>query len=106
MSEHARYQDYGGGWHQWVDTERVMLIDNVTGNPVRRGGNAILSMHEAMRLAKQSPQGPAYFVIIRLSCIESFPIEAALSRGDVQTISAHVQDTSGSGLVMQPGEGE
>jgi hypothetical protein len=74
--QYGRYQDFAGGVYQVVDDERYMLIDSVTGEPLRKPvGSVFYSKEEVLTYMLKSPQGPIRHVAVRLDCIASLRIE-------------------------------
>lgn len=68
--------DFAGGHYQWVDDERVIILDVVTGEALRFGPhhNTIGKLEDALAKARLSPQGPPRYVIVKLQCIASYKL--------------------------------
>ena len=77
MSEHIRTEDHLKNIYQWVDTEGYIIIDKVTGEMECFGKylNSIGNYKEAIEyIRKRHSEVNPRFIIIKLSCIESFKI--------------------------------
>ena len=73
MSEYMRT-----GTYQFCDTELVMILDTVTGEPQRfgPGHNSIDSLQEALKFIANHKKGwESRTVIVRLQCIKGFKLE-------------------------------
>lgn len=79
MAEHKRTKNpHSGDTYQWVDADRCMVLDAVTGQPERFGDacNSIGSFDEALDYVGNRPGWESRMVIVKLPCICGFIVDA------------------------------
>lgn len=70
---HLITEDGAGTKFQWVDTEKYMVMDTVTGEPRRLGlHSAVVRIDEAFELVKMCPGWETRLIIVRLDCIAAY----------------------------------
>lgn len=77
MTEYARtINSNNGAVHQWVDAERCMVLDLVTGEPQRFGAghNIIGTFEEAIAYANEKHGWEGRTVVIKMSCVVAFEV--------------------------------
>lgn len=74
--ELKRYSDAAGNVHQVVELELAMVLDRVTGEPIRRGfiarNDAVMTLQQALQLLAVSDPGRA--VLVKLTAAVSAKI--------------------------------
>ncbi len=78
--EHARTKDHSGVVHQWVEEQRAIVIDTVTGELRRfsRQLNAVGTVPEALELMTGCTTGR--YIIVKLDCIVPYIVESMGSK--------------------------
>ena len=71
MAEYVRTEK-----HQFCDTELCMVLDVVTGDPMRafKGSNSIGPFSEALELVKLMKGWENRTVIVKMQCVKAFEI--------------------------------
>lgn len=91
MTEYARTET-----HQFCDTELCMILDIVTGEPLRafKGSNSIGPFTEALECVKLMKGWENRTVIVKFQCVKAFEIQH-LTKGDIKCqteMDMNVQD--------------
>lgn len=68
--EYARNEKY----HFCDDNELCMVVDKVTGKPQRSGGNAIVTLEQALKYVKNYTGWGDRMIIVKFSCIRGFKL--------------------------------
>lgn len=81
MAEYARSRDGAGTLYQWVDAERVMILDAVTGEPQRFGPrhDSIGLLKDALEHVTSRIGWEGRLVIVRLQAICGFKIDTKVN---------------------------
>lgn len=77
MTEHKRVvNEYSKEVHQWVDAERCMVIDSVTGKPERFGTfhNSIGTFDDALEYVSKRSGWEERMIIIKMNCVVAYKV--------------------------------
>ncbi len=71
MTEYARTETY-----QFCDTELCMILDVITGEPLRafKGSNSIGPFSEALEYLKYETEWENRTIIVKMQCVKAFEI--------------------------------
>lgn len=85
--EYKRTKDGAGTIYHWVDSEMVMVIDTVTGEPQRIAGNFTGHIDDALKYVEMRPGWETRLAIVRIPCIRAFVCgqESPAERRDTRT---------------------
>ena len=77
MSEYRRNET-----HQFCDTELVMVLDTVTGEPCRfgRGYSSIGQFEQALDYLENKENWHNRTVIVKLQCVKGFEVEQSIEK--------------------------